>query len=73
MLVVHVNQSELVDDLVEDLRRRGCVAERDRESAVLVTIPKSLSAEGSSLELDLYLRAWEAKRAGARATQAGSR
>ena len=73
MLLIHVDQSGLVEDLVEYLRARSCIVERGDGNAVLASIPKSLSAEGSRLELDLYLRAWEAKRPGARATQVGQR
>ena len=72
MLLVHVDQSSLVDDLLENLRGRSCTVERGGGNAVLASIPKSLSAEGSRRELDLYLRAWEGKRPGARATRVGA-
>ena len=72
MLLIHVDQSMLVDDLVENLRGRSCTVERGGGNAVLASIPKSLSAEGSRRELDLYLRAWEGKRPGARATRVGA-
>ena len=73
MLVIRVDQSGMVDDLVANLRGRCCTVERGGENAVLASIPKSLSAEGSRCELDLYLRAWEDKCPGARATRVGER
>ena len=73
MFLIHTDQSRLADDLVENLRGRGCTVERGDGNAVLASIPKSLSVEGSRRELDLYLRAWEAKRPGARATRVGER
>ena len=73
MWVIHVDQSNLVGDLVENLRGRGCTVERGDGNAVFTSISKSLSAEGARQELDLYLRAWEARRPGARATRVGER
>ena len=76
----HVDQFRLaVDDLVENLQGRACTVERGGTvergagNAVLASIPKSLSAEGSRREFDLYLRAWEARHPGARATRVGER
>ncbi len=73
MLLIYVDQSKLVDDLVENLRGRCCRVERGDGNVVLTSIGKSLSAEGSRRELDLYLRAWEAKRPDGRATRVGER
>jgi hypothetical protein len=44
-----------VDDLVDFLRRSGCVAEPVEEAIVPVSIPKSLREDAAELELDPYL------------------
>jgi hypothetical protein len=39
--------------------------------AILVSIPKSLRADAAQLELDLYLRVWEATHPQGRTTRLG--
>jgi hypothetical protein len=59
---VKLSDPSLVDDLVDFLRRSGCVAQPAEETIVSVSIPKSLREDAAELELDLYLRVWEATR-----------
>ena len=59
-LRVKLSDPSLVDDLVDFLRRSGCVAQPAEETIVSVSIPKSLREDAAELELDLYLRVWEA-------------
>jgi hypothetical protein len=42
------------------LCRSGWVAKPAEEAIILVSIPKSLREDAAKLELDLYLRVWEA-------------
>jgi hypothetical protein len=64
---VRVSDSALTGDLVAFLRRMGCIAEPEESGLVQVSIPRSLREDAARLELDLYLRAWEASRAEGRA------
>jgi hypothetical protein len=59
-LRVKLSDPALVDDLVDFLRRSGCVAQPAEKAIVAVSIPKSLREDAAELELDLYLRVWEA-------------
>ena len=59
-LRVKLSDPSLVDDLVDFLRRSGCVAQPAEEAIVSVSIPGSLREDAAELELDLYLRVWEA-------------
>jgi hypothetical protein len=68
-LRVKLSDPALVDDLVEFLSRSGCVAQPDDETTVLVSIPRSLRDDAAELELDIYLRVWEATHPEARATR----
>lgn len=68
---VKLSDPALVDDLVDFLSRSGCVAQAEDEATILVSIPKSLRADAAQLELDLYLRVWEATHPEARATRLG--
>jgi hypothetical protein len=61
-LRVKLSDPSLVDDLVDFLRLLGCVAQPAEEAIVSVSIPKSLREDAAELELDLYLRVWEATR-----------
>jgi hypothetical protein len=69
-LRVKLSDPALVDDLVDFLRRSGCVAQ-PAEEAIVVSIPKSLREDAAELELDLYLRVWEATQPDARARRQG--
>ena len=57
---VKLSDPALVDDLVDFLRAAGCVAQPADVAIVSVSIPKSLREDAAELELDLYLRVWEA-------------
>ena len=57
---VKLSDPALVDDLVDFLRDSGSVAQPAEEAIVSVSIPKSLREDAAELELDLYLRVWEA-------------
>jgi hypothetical protein len=59
-LRVQLSDPALVDDLVDFLRASGCVAQPALGAIVSVSIPKSLREDAAELELDLYLRVWEA-------------
>jgi hypothetical protein len=69
VLKVQVSDPALTGDLVAFLRRVGCVADVEGEGIVLVSIPRSLREDAGRLELDVYLRTWEATRPGARAAR----
>jgi hypothetical protein len=67
-LRVKLSDPALVDDLVDFLRRSGCVAQPAEEAVFAVSIPKALR-EDVAEQLDLYLRVWEATHAQARGTR----
>jgi hypothetical protein len=48
------------EELLEFLRRVKCEAHADGDDAVLVEIPGALGEEQARLEIDLYLKAWQA-------------
>ena len=50
------------EELLEFLRRVDCEAQADGEGAVLVEVPDALGEEQARLEIDLYLKAWQASR-----------
>jgi hypothetical protein len=50
------------EELLEFLRRVDCVAQADGDGAVLVEVPDALGDEQARLEIDLYLKAWQASR-----------
>lgn len=66
---VKLSDPALVDDLVDFLSRSGCIAQAEDETTLLVSIPKSLREDAAALELDLYLRVWEATHLEAQATR----
>ena len=51
---------EAREELLAFLRRADCVARADGEDAVIVEVPDA-DEEQSRLEVDLYLRAWQAR------------
>ena len=55
-----VSNPALLPDLEEHLRRMGCVTEAVAEDRLLVSIPEATRRDAAELELDLYLRLWEA-------------
>jgi hypothetical protein len=48
------------EELLEFLRRVKCEARADGDGAVLVEVPDALGEEQARLEIDLYLKAWQA-------------
>jgi hypothetical protein len=49
------------EELLEFLRRADCEARADGEGAVIVEVPDAAD-EQARLEVDLYLKAWQASR-----------
>jgi hypothetical protein len=64
---VFVRHADLVDDLVRSLETMRCNVERAGPNELDVTVPGAAREDAARLELDLYLRVWEATRPGARA------
>jgi hypothetical protein len=61
----------LLPDLEEHLRRMGCVTEAVAHDRLRVAIPESQRRDAAELELDLYLRLWEATMPLGRAERVG--
>jgi hypothetical protein len=64
---VLVDNPSLLDDLVGSLERACCAVVRTGPNSLDVTVPGAMREDAARLELDLYLRVWEAKRPGAQA------
>jgi hypothetical protein len=60
-LIARVSDPALLPDLEAHLRRMGCEIEPVAEDSLLVEIPEAQRRDAAELELDLYLRLWEAK------------
>lgn len=56
---IHV-QPEAVADLLDFLRRANCRAELRPDGTVLVEVPDAYGEEQARMEVDLYLKAWQA-------------
>jgi hypothetical protein len=67
--VVHLNDPELVDDLIELLRNSECVVDRVGPRSVVIRSGWPVRDDAASYELDGYLRVFEATHPGARATR----
>ncbi len=50
------------EELLEFLRRAHCEAYVDDDGTVVVAVPNALNEEQAQLEVDLYLKAWQASR-----------
>jgi len=48
------------EELLEFLRRVKCEAHADGDDAVLVEVPDAIGDEQARLEIDLYMKAWQA-------------
>jgi hypothetical protein len=68
---VQVNDPSLVEDLAETLRKSQLVVARTGPSELEVRFPWPLREDAASLELDLYLRVWEATHEDAHAVRVG--
>lgn len=51
---------EAREELLQFLRRADCQAEAEDESTVVVSVPAALGEEQARMEVDLYLKAWQA-------------
>jgi hypothetical protein len=47
-------------ELLEFLRRADCEARADGDGAVIVEVPDEIGDDQARLEVDLYLKAWQA-------------
>lgn len=47
-------------ELLEFLRRADCEARADGDGAVVVEVPDAIGDDQARLEVDLYLKAWQA-------------
>jgi hypothetical protein len=56
-IAVHPDARE---ELLEFLRRVDCEARADGDAAVIVEVPDAIGEEQARLEVDLYLKAWQA-------------
>jgi hypothetical protein len=50
------------EELLEFLRRANCEARPDGDEAVIVEVPEASGEDQARLEVDLYLKAWQASR-----------
>ena len=53
---------EAQEELLEFLRRADCEARADGDEIVVVEVPDALGEEQARLEVDLYVKAWQAGR-----------
>ena len=53
---------EAREELLEFLRRAQCEVRVEDDGAVVVEVPDALGEEQARLEVDLYLKAWQASR-----------
>lgn len=51
---------EAREELLQFLRRADCEAVAEDDSTVVVTVPAALGEEQARMEVDLYLKAWQA-------------
>jgi hypothetical protein len=54
--------SDAQEELLAFLRRVNCEARADGDEAVVVDVPDALGEDQARLEVDLYLKAWQASR-----------
>ena len=52
--------AEAREDLLRFLRRADCRATAEDEATVVVEVPAALGEEQARMEVDLYLKAWQA-------------
>jgi hypothetical protein len=53
---------EAREELLEFLRRAQCEVHVEEDGTVVVEVPGALGEEQARLEVDLYLKAWQASR-----------
>jgi hypothetical protein len=66
---VHLNEPDLVEDLIERLRASDCVVERVGLRSIVIRSGWPVDDDAPSYGLDGYLRAFEALHPGTRATR----
>jgi hypothetical protein len=66
---IRLSHPGLVDDLLAFLREKQCVAEQVSAETLDVRLPETERPDAASLELDLYLRVWEAVHPGTHVTR----
>jgi hypothetical protein len=66
---IRLSDPSLVDDLLTYLRARQCVVERVSADTLLVELPEVSRGDAARLELDIYLRVFEAMHPGLRVTR----
>jgi hypothetical protein len=66
-LTVHVDQPELVDDLVASFRSSGCRAHRTGIRSCAVRHEAARDEDEARVEVTFFLRAWQARHDVARA------
>jgi hypothetical protein len=57
---INVSNPALVDDLLEFLRRAECTATVGEDGSIDVEVPEAYGDEQARMEVDLYLKAWQA-------------
>jgi hypothetical protein len=57
---IEVSNPALVDELLVFLRGAGCTATLEKDGSIAVDVPEAHGEEQARLELDLYLKAWQA-------------
>jgi hypothetical protein len=57
---IDVSNPELVADLLEFLRRAKCTAALNDDGSIEVEVPEAFGEEQARMEIDLYLKAWQA-------------
>jgi hypothetical protein len=70
-VIVEVSDPDLVEDLLESLRKAQCGVVRTGAATLEVRFGWPLEDEASRYELDGYLRAWEALHPNSTATRVG--
>jgi hypothetical protein len=60
---LRLSEPGLAEDLASFLSRHDCPAAAAEDSSVLVELPHLLHQEQARLELELYIRLWQALRA----------
>lgn len=66
-MIVEISDPSRADDLVRFLLAARCEAEKDGGAKITVAVPRASSELAARRELELYLRAWQARNPGVRA------
>lgn len=52
--------ADLREELVEFLERADCTVQIEDDGTLIVTVPDAFGEDQARLEIDLYLKAWQA-------------